>query len=98
MNGGPVPAQQDSQAVPEPRPIINDYIHKSPPVDLDMSIESLSTHASDPLTIEPIRTSAAVSGDSIDGSLQSTSEVIVISDDEDPKMDIEIMDLTSDSD
>ncbi|KAL4337530.1 hypothetical protein AHAS_Ahas12G0119400 [Arachis hypogaea] len=107
MHGGPIPAQQDGQAVLEPGPIIDDYILESPPVDLDMSIESLFTHPSDPFTIEPI-------GDISDGSPKSTSEVIVIFDDEDVEeieivdltsendedleMDIEIVDLTSDSD
>ncbi|KAL4343932.1 hypothetical protein AHAS_Ahas11G0127800 [Arachis hypogaea] len=131
MHGGPVLAQQDGQAVPESDLIVDDYIPESPLVGLDMSIESLSTRSSDPFTIEPIRTFAAVSGqpsaveqisfsgivfagNSNDGSPQSTSKVIVISDDEDieeienvdltsednedPKMDIEIVDLTSDSD
>ncbi|KAL4315343.1 hypothetical protein AHAS_Ahas15G0175600 [Arachis hypogaea] len=122
---------RDGQAVPEVGPVIDDYILESPLVGLDMSIESLSTHSSDPFTIEPIRTSAAASGqpsaveqispngtvfagDISYGSSQSTSEVIVISidedieeidivdltseDDENPKMDIEIVDLTSNSD
>ncbi|KAL4286784.1 hypothetical protein AHAS_Ahas19G0120800 [Arachis hypogaea] len=90
----------EPQVLLEPGPIIDDYIPESPPVDLDMSIESLSTCFSDPFTIEPIVTSTAAFGqpsvvgqvspsciafacDSSDGSPQSTSEVIVISDDED---------------
>ncbi|KAL4396688.1 hypothetical protein AHAS_Ahas01G0116900 [Arachis hypogaea] len=108
--------------MPEPSLVVDDYISESPPVGLDISIESLSTR------IEPIGTSTATSGqpsvvkqispngtifagDSSDGIPQSTSEVIVISDDEDieeikivdltskdnkdPEMDIEIVDLTS---
>ncbi|KAL4391139.1 hypothetical protein AHAS_Ahas03G0215200 [Arachis hypogaea] len=114
MHGGLIPTHQDGQIVPELGPIVNDYIPESPLVGLDMSIESLFTCSSDPLTIEPIRTSSVASGDSSDGSPQSTSDVIIISydedikeieivdltseDDEDPKMDIEIMDLTSNSD
>ncbi|KAL4288104.1 hypothetical protein AHAS_Ahas19G0252800 [Arachis hypogaea] len=127
----PVPVQQDGQAVPEPGPVIDDYIPNSPPVGLDMSIESLSTRSSNPFTIEPIGTSVVVSsqpstveqisligtafvGDNSDSSPQSTSEIIVIfynkdikeieivdltfEDDEDPEMDIEIVDLISDSD
>ncbi|KAL4328791.1 hypothetical protein AHAS_Ahas13G0235400 [Arachis hypogaea] len=85
MHGGPVPAQQDGQAVPESGPIIDDYIPES-----------------------------LLVGDSSDGSPHSTSEIIVISDDEDieeieivdlaseddedPEMDMEIVDLTFDSD
>ncbi|XP_020967631.1 E3 ubiquitin protein ligase DRIP1-like [Arachis ipaensis] len=57
---GPVPAQRDGQAVPEPGSIIDDYIPESPSVDLDMSIESLSTHSSDLFTIEHIKTSFAI--------------------------------------
>ncbi|KAL4371358.1 hypothetical protein AHAS_Ahas06G0157800 [Arachis hypogaea] len=121
----------DGQVISEPDPIANDYIPESPPIGLDMSIESLFTPSFDHFTIEPIETSAAASGqssaveqispistvstrDSSDDSPQSTSEVIIISDNEDIEeikivdltsednedleMDIEILELISDSD
>ncbi|KAL4329620.1 hypothetical protein AHAS_Ahas13G0318300 [Arachis hypogaea] len=131
MHGGPILTHQDGQIVLEPGLVVNDYIPESPLVGLDMSIESLSTCSSDPLTLEPIGTSSVASGqpsavesispsgtvfvgDSSDGSPQSTSEVIIIydnedieeidivdlnsEDDEDPEMDIESVDLTSNND
>ncbi|QHO49274.1 Calcium-transporting ATPase 8, plasma membrane-type [Arachis hypogaea] len=88
MHGGPILAQQDGQAVPKSDLIVDDYILVSPLVGLDMSIESLSTRSSDPFTIEPIGTFAAASGQpSTIENVDMTSE-----DDEDPEMDVEIVD------
>ncbi|KAL4343860.1 hypothetical protein AHAS_Ahas11G0120600 [Arachis hypogaea] len=99
-----VPAQQDSQAVPEPGFVVNDYILVSPPVA-----------SGQPSVVEQISPNGTIlADDSSDGIPQSTSKVIVISDnedieeikivdlaskdDEDLEMDIEIVDLTSNSD
>ncbi|KAL4321634.1 hypothetical protein AHAS_Ahas14G0130100 [Arachis hypogaea] len=97
MHGGPVLVQQDGQAVPEFGSIIHDYIPESSPMVLDKSIESLSTRSSKFFTIGPIGTSAIASGQP---SAVEHAEIVDMTseDDEDPKMDIEIVDLTSDSD
>ncbi|KAL4365557.1 hypothetical protein AHAS_Ahas07G0118000 [Arachis hypogaea] len=41
MHGGLVLAQQDGQVVPEPGPVVDDYIPESPPVGLDITPEAI---------------------------------------------------------
>ncbi|KAL4294328.1 hypothetical protein S83_063700 [Arachis hypogaea] len=62
MHGSPVPAHQDGEVVPEPGPVVDDYIPEFPPVDLDMSMELLSIYFSDLFTIEPIGSFAVAPG------------------------------------
>ncbi|KAL4343905.1 hypothetical protein AHAS_Ahas11G0125100 [Arachis hypogaea] len=114
MHGGSVPAQQDGQEVPDPIPVINNYIREYPSVGLGMSIESPSTRSSDPFTIEPIETSAAASGQpsvveqiflSGIASVGNNSDYsphsiskVIIISDDEDIKEIEIVDLTSEDD
>ncbi|KAL4316093.1 hypothetical protein AHAS_Ahas15G0250600 [Arachis hypogaea] len=107
MHGGPVPAHQDDQVVPETGPVIDDYIPESPLVGLDMSIESLFTCSSNPFTKEPIETSATASGlpsvvkqifPSGTTFVGDSNDDLNFEDNDDLEMDTEIVDLTSDSD
>ncbi|KAL4321981.1 hypothetical protein AHAS_Ahas14G0164800 [Arachis hypogaea] len=69
--------------MPEPIPVINDYIPESLPVDLDMLIESLSTRSFEPFTKEPIGTSTIASGQPLEVEHVSPSSTVFASDNSD---------------